>query len=977
MVSSTPVNIQVGSNSVPITPASILTPAERLAAFQVLQTGHQSILIGSQGNAIGGSFMMGPKFAQFVASLVVPAGVTALRDFGTAGALTLTGNLTNAGTFYAASSNSGITTAVVSANNIINQQGALLSSVLPASVAATMTSAMPQLNLSLSAVQNILNAGSITSSGSLNLNAGGSIVNALPSGITGARPVIQAMTGINMMAGSGQITNAGLIAAATGNINIAANFANSLAINNLSGTIEALAGAINVRDSSYNGIASVSINGGNLLAKELNLHSGCGAVDILADTVRGRVNITAGKTVVSAATDDLQLGDITISGDPAFYNRNGDVKIEGDLQFNGQNLAIVASRDVITALGAGKIDTSNTNGNAGDIIVVAGASFTATPGLAPSAVQPHANPAQPDGNDPIITLTLTGASTTGGKIDLNTGTPITQFTANGVGPLGGGGGNVTLIAFNGSNPTSSNPGTITLPANVSIKAGASPGSSSPNGAIAIIAGAPVPAGSSVTPVQLGTGANGGSIDNTGSLSGGGGVTIEYAQPQVSSGNVIITGGTRTSGYFYGGPSTAGTVATGDLDIKTSGMTITSQASIEIGNLVTNGGALAVVSGKDVTSSTSGSMLDTSTAVADGGKLTIIAGLNLLPDLNAFPSPAGVMNTFHVPGTGDLSAGVTTGGSINLASTTKISTSANAATKIAGAIQFAALAGTAAGSGLISTPASTIISANSNSLGSTILIIGTDKGTGNSISVGPVENVANNNPVFNSLTITTGTPFLTGASLTNGLGIGIGCCDKNSGGGGTASIATGSLIDNRMITLMAQNVYVNGDITMQSQHSAASLSITTASSTEFQIGPGATGNGVNGMIIADAKAGSGAPAADIMITNKGTGGINLLSNAISTVSDTGAQPRLLQLLANFGPLKLNDASLLENGINAGGGSVTLIGAPIIVSGHISLAVSSCPACSTTQPDGQVHIVSKGPGDLEIGPGVGRNIHRYAW
>src|SRR5438105_8938111 len=77
---STPVPIVIGGTAQNITSTSVLTPAERLAVYQVLSTGQQSIQIGNLGNAIGGSFNMGANFAQYVSSLVIPQGVTAVMN---------------------------------------------------------------------------------------------------------------------------------------------------------------------------------------------------------------------------------------------------------------------------------------------------------------------------------------------------------------------------------------------------------------------------------------------------------------------------------------------------------------------------------------------------------------------------------------------------------------------------------------------------------------------------------------------------------------------------------------------------------------------------------------------------------------------------------------------------------------------------------------------------------------------------------
>src|SRR5215470_7655379 len=47
--------IQVGSTTRTVTKSDSLTPAELVALLQVLKTGHQSIILGELGKAIGGT----------------------------------------------------------------------------------------------------------------------------------------------------------------------------------------------------------------------------------------------------------------------------------------------------------------------------------------------------------------------------------------------------------------------------------------------------------------------------------------------------------------------------------------------------------------------------------------------------------------------------------------------------------------------------------------------------------------------------------------------------------------------------------------------------------------------------------------------------------------------------------------------------------------------------------------------------------
>lgn len=104
------------------------------------------------------------------------------------------------------------------------------------------------LNLTLNAINNIINAGTITSGAGLTMTAGNSIVNALP-GVSAVSPIIQAINNVNLNATN--IVNAGLIASSAANINVAAQLASAQVLQNLnisstSGTWQALAGVINI-----------------------------------------------------------------------------------------------------------------------------------------------------------------------------------------------------------------------------------------------------------------------------------------------------------------------------------------------------------------------------------------------------------------------------------------------------------------------------------------------------------------------------------------------------------------------------------------------------------------------------------------------------------------------------------------------------------------------------------------------------------
>ncbi|GEM_PF-2147000 len=509
---STVVNINVGGQNVQVTQGSLLTPAERVAVYQVLATGHQAIQLGNLGNAVGGSLTIGGNFSQHISGLVIPHGVTAIFN-ATNAALNLSGNLANSGTLYALSTSHSTTTASISAADITNARGALISTVLPAGGLPGFAGALPDLSLSLTAVHNIINAGVIRSAGSLALNAGGSIVNALPAGAAGPPPVMEAMNAINMTSGAGNIVNSGAISAGT-NINLASQATASLLINNLGGTLQAVNGAINVRDALFAGGASSTLSGGDVAARELNLYSGSGTASVNVNNLDALLNVTAGEAHVMTASGTLHLGNMRLSGDPTILDNGGDVQITGDLNFSGQDLSIVASHDILAESGAGVISTNGAT--AGNILMVAGAQYT---------------------ND-NTTVTISQGSSTGGKIDLVTGAAITQLSATGTTS----GGNIQLVAFHGSDSSS---GAILLPAGVTVDA--SGGAGGTNGTISMIAGAP-----SGTAIQTGN------LSTAGSGSGGQ-ISLANATPTLPNGNVTID---FNSGRVTGGSFAPATTAQG-------------------------------------------------------------------------------------------------------------------------------------------------------------------------------------------------------------------------------------------------------------------------------------------------------------------------------------------------------------------------------------------------------------------------------
>ncbi len=270
-------------------------------------------------------------------------------DFGKLGGQMNYGlnSLSNSGTIYLVSSDSHITNAVLSLNSLLNT-GAI-TSVIPQGGLAGYSNLVPNLNVTINALQHVINAGTITSAAALNVNAGGAIYNA-PISQNAAAPVMQAATNLSLTTGAGAITNSGLMQSVAGNINVAttaANITQDLVFNNQAGTLQALQGAINFRDPSYIGTGVTSIIGaGDILAQTMNVNGGKGLVTVSSNTLTPVLNVVGCDASITASTGALNIGTLDLSGDPVIYNDNGDVLLSGNLSGDG-SLSIVATGSIL------------------------------------------------------------------------------------------------------------------------------------------------------------------------------------------------------------------------------------------------------------------------------------------------------------------------------------------------------------------------------------------------------------------------------------------------------------------------------------------------------------------------------------------------------------------------------------------------------------------------------------------------------
>ena len=125
LLNSQSININVGGSQMTVTSNTLLTESEKLAALQVLFTGHQSLLIDGQGSADGGSLTIGSRLSQHLSNLVIPQGVSVI-DLSRSGILNLSGNLNDSGSLNLITNHSVLNAFSILASNITVGSGGQL-----------------------------------------------------------------------------------------------------------------------------------------------------------------------------------------------------------------------------------------------------------------------------------------------------------------------------------------------------------------------------------------------------------------------------------------------------------------------------------------------------------------------------------------------------------------------------------------------------------------------------------------------------------------------------------------------------------------------------------------------------------------------------------------------------------------------------------------------------------------------------------
>lgn len=335
-------------------------------------------------------------------------GATQVLDFSNSAHIDVGHEIRNEGTWYIVSTNPQITNATLSALGFINTSGATITTVLPQGGLAGYANAISNLSLTLMAVNDIVNMGTISSAGNLSMAAGGSIINALPSGVNGALPVMQAVNNLNVLASS--VTNAGTMAALTGNINIAnpslytatlaqavnANLSSVLGsvinVNNTGGVLQALNGTVAIGGSTLGSNSSLSVSGGDVLSQVLDLNGGAGSVTAYFDNITGTTNLTGGTAWLGSNSDTMILGNLKVDGDPTFFNNLGSIFLSGNISA-AQKISIVSNQDIV---GIGPLTITARDPGTGqgfDVNLIAGANITTFGSPTPSFLIPGARPA--------------------------------------------------------------------------------------------------------------------------------------------------------------------------------------------------------------------------------------------------------------------------------------------------------------------------------------------------------------------------------------------------------------------------------------------------------------------------------------------------------------------------------------------------------------------------------------------------------
>ncbi len=983
------VTISVGGEQKTISAGDKVTAAEYAALTQKLSTGDQGLILSDKGAATGGALNLNSvnddgKTIR-ASALVIPENVAVSGDFArNADGVRVTGDLNNAGSIYAVSSDASKTTAVIGARDINNLQSGLITTDVPGSVSAQYGTTNETLNLSLHANRDFSNDGAITSSGDLELSAGRNFNN---SGLAQANG--------NLNLNSSSITNSGTITSINQNVSISAPADTNISLNGTGGSINALNGDINIATvSNLNQKLDTTLIGGDWQSNNLNIDSSDGHVLGNVGEVSGLVNISGGIGHFNADTSNLRLGHMNFTGDPLFSN-SGDLNIGAlSLTTNGAPLALVAGGDVYSNL-LTSISTSGVTGG-GNLTILAGASFT---------------------TDISGAITVTGASATGGSVNL---TYVSGITTSGLNFAG----NIFISAWAGANAGS---GSVTVPF-----ASIDSGSAGVNGNINIIAPTSIDLSGGISPTS-------------------GNVNISGATPVLPGGSFVINAdGSNATAFPVAGALSAapvslgistllgqasirtnGDIALGDLTsgagqvvIEGNGITthtinataapsLLAHGNLTIqGNMTVPGGLLAMASGNINLSGNFG--ITSASSTTNGGNIALIAGVDFTNNITSVTANGASF----------------TGGNVDLNSLgtlQQLTTATSANNSMGGDLTLVAYAGS--GGGQVVLPAAVTLTTGSSGTNGTpgsITLVG-GANAGNAINVGNISmastatssggtlDVAVGNPlntvIISTNTVSPNNPFSTVTATNGNIVLGTVTMLANSqtsinaqnGSVTTGQISTGNSVGNGTGSAGDVEIVIGGTGNLTTLNILTSgAGATSGGDVHISLGGGSYGvgnifadSGTSGQggdvtvevvsnsqfftnqITAASTSGSGG---SITVRNYGSGGIGLLNGLYNANGSTDGGTITIDAAAGAIDGAISSASGLtltvQSGVGFQAGSVNLSASTIQIAGNFGIqttggtggGVSLVTTTGNIAVDGAVLINSGGTVDIDTPNGT---------
>lgn len=965
------VTIEVGGEKKNVYAGSKVTAAEYVAVKQVLG-GKQEIVINGSGVATGGTVDLNNLAAtrnnMKASGLTVASGVTAIGDLAKDSSFRINGDLNNFGSVYAVASEKGRHSGDISAVNITNNEGALISSAGGSKVGNKADA----IDLSLNADQNFSNFGTITSSGDLNVTAGGAIKN------TG-----NATAKNNLSFNSADITNSGTVASTKGDITVDSPVGTVMNVNNAGGKLQALNGSINVRaPGNVDGLDS-NVTGGDLLSKTLELNAGQGLVDVNVNALTGTVNGSGTGAHVAAVTDNLNIGDVCLTGDPTIKNAAGNINFTGDFTA-GEALAVLASGNITATSGANVTVTARTAGNVGQPIVFAagygltGVSTDTT--TIPGGVTNATNP-----------ITASSAVATGGSIDFSLANSF-NITASGT-AIGASGGNVSLFA----NRQGGVGGDILLPTNSTIdtRSGTTAGLAS-SGNVTIVGAGNIAIGSitadrnnsqngnilvrNVNPTGSTTFATNGTISSGGFSTAGpattGTITINNGATISGRNTVTIDSASTITGAGNGAhniTSTNGSVSVTGTSLTSSGGAFNIAANsgnntinVGAGNSITTGGGAFTASASGNVNLTAASI--NTTGAGAGGAVNIEADSDDSGNGNLNANGVAVNTTGTAGGAGgaiNLDSGDNAGQVLQIGSLQSQGNGAGAG----GNITFGALSGDAGNMTVGSMNAGTgTINIDANNANHTLALGGNidassltiDVGNGGTITSGGIT-ITTDGYTVNTGSFNAGANTLTITTQTAGTTIGL------NGGIGTLNISAGELADfiASSINIGTGGVGGSGTLTTANTLNISGVAGTDAGAYSLNLNSNdAIAGSGNFTIGANSFAATATNSVALGNISGGTGGstIQVTSNTNSvTVGNLGNAT---------GFIDLNAGTTIQTGsvVKTGGGAFTADGTGFLALGAISTGAAATDISATTgNVTTQAIATTTGLIDLDSGSG----------